>query len=71
MGKFIMNGVEYTGGGEGSSTLAELSDTDITTPADGETLRYNGTSGKWENAAPDISPFSVVNGAVNITYTTT
>lgn len=34
----------------GSSTLAGLSDVDITSPADGQLLRYNGTSGKWENA---------------------
>lgn len=37
----------------GSSTLAGLSDVDITSPADGQLLRYNGTSGKWENAGVD------------------
>lgn len=38
------------GGGGGSSTLAGLSDVNLTSPADGQLLRYNGTSGKWENA---------------------
>ena len=38
------------GGGGGSSTLAGLSDVDLTSPTDGQLLRYNGTSGKWENA---------------------
>lgn len=33
----------------GSSSLADLTDTTITTPADGEVLAYNATSGKWEN----------------------
>ena len=34
----------------GSSTLAGLSDVNLTNPTDGQLLRYNGTSGKWENA---------------------
>lgn len=33
----------------GSSTLAGLSDVNLTNPTDGQLLRYNGTSGKWEN----------------------
>jgi len=32
-----------------SSTLAGLTDTNISSPADGEVLTYNSTSGKWEN----------------------
>lgn len=38
------------GGGGGSSTLAGLTDTDITTPSNGQILKYDGTSSKWENA---------------------
>lgn len=34
----------------GSSTLAGLSDVNLTNPTDGQLLKYNGTSGKWENA---------------------
>ena len=33
----------------GSSSLADLTDTMITTPADGEVLVYDGTAGKWVN----------------------
>lgn len=30
--------------------LSELEDVDISSPANGEYLRYNATSGKWENS---------------------
>lgn len=30
-------------------TLTQLTDTDISAPADGQFIRYNSTSGKWEN----------------------
>lgn len=39
------------GGGGGSSTLAGLTDVDLSNPSDGQTLIYNATSGKWENGA--------------------
>lgn len=39
------------GGGGGSSTLAGLTDTDITTPSDGQVLTYDSTAEKWKNAA--------------------
>lgn len=32
-----------------ASTLAGLTDVDISDPTDGQTLVYNATSGKWEN----------------------
>lgn len=35
----------------GSSTLSGLTDVDISTPTNGQTLVYNATSGKWENGA--------------------
>lgn len=34
-----------------ASTLAGLTDVDISDPTDGQTLVYNATSGKWENGA--------------------
>lgn len=34
----------------GIPAIADLTDVDITSPTDGQLLRYNGTSGKWENA---------------------
>lgn len=33
----------------GLSSVSELTDTIIATPADGESLVFNSTSGKWEN----------------------
>lgn len=38
-----------SGGGGGSSTLAGLSDVNLTTPSNGQVLKYNSTSQKWEN----------------------
>lgn len=43
------NGIAIvTGGGGGSSTLADLTDVDVTGASDGDVLALNGTSGKWE-----------------------
>lgn len=38
-----------SGGGGGSSTLAGLTDVDLTTPADGEALIYDSANSKWIN----------------------
>lgn len=43
--------VPVTGGGGGTTTLAALTDTSISNPANGQGLIYNATSGKWENGA--------------------
>lgn len=37
-------------GGGGSSSLAGLSDVDLTTPTDGQVLTYDGNTSKWVNA---------------------
>lgn len=42
---------EDEGGGGGSTTLSGLTDVDISSPTDGQTLVYNATTGKWENGA--------------------
>jgi len=34
----------------GASTLSALSDTSLSSPSNGQVLKYNSTSGKWENA---------------------
>jgi hypothetical protein len=34
---------------EGPQQIQELSDANISSPADGQALLYNATSGKWEN----------------------
>jgi len=38
------------GGGGGSSSLAGLSDVNLTTPTDGQVLTYDGNSSEWVNA---------------------
>lgn len=45
-----INEVAQGGGGGGSSTLAGLTDTSISSPTNGQVLKYNSTSSKWENA---------------------
>lgn len=42
--------VEYIGGG-GASELTDLSDTDISSPTNGQILKFNSTSQKWENGS--------------------
>lgn len=42
------NGIAIVSGG-GSSTLAGLTDVDVTGASDGDVLALNGTSGKWED----------------------
>lgn len=39
----------------GIPAIADLTDVDITSPTDGQLLRYNGTSGKWENADNELN----------------
>ena len=39
------------GGGGGASNLSDLDDTNISSPTNGQVLKYNGTSSKWENAS--------------------
>lgn len=36
----------------GSTTLAGLTDVDISNPSNGQTLVYNASTGKWENSPP-------------------
>jgi hypothetical protein len=45
-----LNIKEVSGGGGGATTLTELTDVNITTPAEGEALTYNATNDKWENS---------------------
>lgn len=55
------------GGGGGSSTLAGLTDTDITTPSNGQVLTYDSTATKWENAP---IPAQSIEGLSDTTITT-
>lgn len=45
-----INEIAQGGGGGGSSTLAGLSDVDITTPTDGQVLSYDSVNQEWVNA---------------------
>lgn len=60
----IVNIAGASGGG-GASTLANLTDTDITSPTDGQVLTYNGTTGKWGNQTPSGVAESVVGTVEN------
>lgn len=44
-----INELQQGGGGGGSSTLAGLTDVDISSPTNGQILKYNGATDKWEN----------------------
>lgn len=58
------------GGGGGSSTLAGLTDVDISNPTDGQTLVYNQSAGKWENGGNMPTPSaSNVGGALSVIKT--
>ena len=46
-----MRGIDnLSSGNGGSSTLAGLSDVSVATPSNGQVLKYNSTSNKWENS---------------------
>jgi len=45
----ISNDVISATGGGGASALDDLTDVDITTPSNGDVLKYNATAQKWEN----------------------
>jgi hypothetical protein len=44
----LVSGGDGSGGGGGSSTLAGLTDVDVSAAANGKALVYNSTSSKWE-----------------------
>lgn len=46
---------ELQQGGGGSSTLAGLTDVEITSPSNNQVLMYNGSSQKWENGSGSSS----------------
>lgn len=50
--------------------LDDIDDVDITTPTDGQVLKYDAANSKWVNGADEGGLFSVVDGMVCITYET-
>lgn len=57
------------GGGGGSSTLAGLTDTDISSPTNGQVLAYDSTESKWVNAA-SASGATTLEGLTDTSITT-
>ena len=57
---FKGDGTWDTPSGGGSSTLAGLSDVDITSPSDGQILQYDATSQKWINESGTVIPSKTV-----------
>ena len=51
---------EFETGGGGASALSELTDTNISTPTDGQVLQYDGTNDEWVNG--DVEAGGVVQG---------
>lgn len=60
-----MMGQKAAGGGGGSSTLAGLTDVNISNPTDGQTLVYDAASSKWVNGSGGGGSYTVFDG----TYT--
>ena len=54
--KVVMMKGETGGGGGGASALAELSDVNISSPTNGQVLKYNSTTQKWENGTDSGLP---------------
>lgn len=57
-------------GGGGSSSIGGSTDAALSNPADEQVLVYDGTIGKWKNAAPTVVGVASVNtrtGAVTLT----
>ena len=52
MERYLHRKLANGGGGSGSaSSLSDMTDVDILSPSDGDTLVYNATTGKWENGS--------------------
>lgn len=59
--------------GDNQYALSLLTDVDLTNPQDGQTLKYNATSGKWENGTSSASYITLSStlpaGSTTITFT--
>lgn len=69
---FSVNGVDADGTGDvvlpvGATTLDELNDVTITTPADGDVLTFDSVSGEWQNQASTIPSLQDVTNVGNTT----
>ena len=48
-----ISGGNSGGGGDSASSLSDMTDVDISSPSDGDTLVYNATTHKWESGSGD------------------
>ena len=46
----VLSEATIPGGPSGASTLTDLTDTSISNPSNGQVLKYNTSTSKWENA---------------------
>lgn len=65
-GKIVNNWIEFPGG-SGSSTLAGLSDVDITSPSAGQGLVYDATNQEWVNG--NVSTSSSIDTLTDVNLT--
>jgi len=54
---------EWVNQSGGASTLSGLTDTNISNPSNDQVLKYNGTSGKWENSQGESGGHTIENSA--------
>lgn len=55
----LFRNISGGGGAGGSSTLAALTDVSLGTLSNAEVLKYNSTSGKWENSTVTTASYSI------------
>jgi hypothetical protein len=51
---YVYTGSSWINTGGGASSVAELTDVELTTLANNQILLYNSTSSKWENVDTDV-----------------
>lgn len=68
----MYKGIPY---GEGTNTLDGLKDVDISNPSTGDLLKYNSSTGKFENGqisfipTVELTPQTLVAGQTSVTFT--
>ena len=65
-GLYTIYGHKFTGGGGGTSAVADLTDVQLTHLIDKQVLRYNATSQKWENATAALSIVDITQTNYNL-----
>ena len=69
--KVVMMKGETGGGGGGASALTELSDVNISSPTNGQVLKYNSTTQEWVNSTDSglpENPLAIAHGGTGNAY---